>query len=305
VTNKINEKPMITPVQRINIKEPCLSGLIPHGGGIEKLNNEERLNILSDPNFSKIDADSVFKKREKSIDLSMKSNGLNLYKRDIVANKLINNNKLSKYLTSFIGKKDFRTTEERELDKCTFNPKIYSKHRRYRTIKAKLTDYIKGEVDISEDDYMLSKHENFKIINKNNSSSHRGKSLANPLASSLVTSDDGYLNKNKGNNSNSISIINEMTADQNIYSSKTPSNLGIVLTFGYSHQFKERKYYKTLGSSSKAKNIANREKHVKSPTHTVRLSQHNQSSGIKSKELTPTTNNDKKRALSINSAINL
>lgn len=52
--------------------------------------------------------------------------------------KLINSNKLSKYLTGTLGKKDYRTTEQREVDKCTFIPKVYSKHRRCKAIKIKL-----------------------------------------------------------------------------------------------------------------------------------------------------------------------
>ena len=50
----------------------------------------------------------------------------------MLTEKLINSNKLSKYLTGPLGKKDHRTTEQREVDKCTFNPKVCSKHRRYK-----------------------------------------------------------------------------------------------------------------------------------------------------------------------------
>lgn len=45
----------------------------PHGGALEKLNNEERLNFLSDANLSKIDNNSANRRAEKSVDLSMRT----------------------------------------------------------------------------------------------------------------------------------------------------------------------------------------------------------------------------------------
>ena len=51
--------------------------------------------------------------------------------------KIYKSNKLSKYLSKQIGKKDYRTTEERELAKCTFKPKLYPAGKR-KTIKSKI-----------------------------------------------------------------------------------------------------------------------------------------------------------------------
>ena len=60
-----------------------------------------------------------------------------------IMDKIVKNNKLSKYLTKQVGNKDYRTTEERELDKCTFKPKFYTSGKK-RTVKSKIASYIKG-----------------------------------------------------------------------------------------------------------------------------------------------------------------
>ena len=135
----------VAQAERANYKKQGYSGIAPHGGSIERVNNEERLNFMSEANMSKIDARSVFRTREKSIDLSMKCNQAGSFQQNVMTNKLMETNNLSKYLTGFIGNKDFRTTEERELDKCTFNPKFYPNHKRYKSINSKLSPYIKGD----------------------------------------------------------------------------------------------------------------------------------------------------------------
>lgn len=124
--------------------KPWKSGLLPHGDSTGKQLNEERLNVLNEGSVVKVSARSPFQTIEKSIDLSERSDSEGRQHQQMLTQTLINNNKLSKYLTSFVGKKDFRTTEERELAKCTFNPKLYPKHRRYKAIKGKLSSYISG-----------------------------------------------------------------------------------------------------------------------------------------------------------------
>lgn len=124
--------------------KPWNSGLLPHGGSTGKQNNEERLNVLNEGSIAKASARSPCQTIEKSIDLSERSDSEGRHHQQMLTQTLINNNKLSKYLTSFVGKKDFRTTEEREFAKCTFNPKLYPKHRRYKAIKGKLSSYING-----------------------------------------------------------------------------------------------------------------------------------------------------------------
>ena len=103
-------------------KRPSLKGkvwhstLIPHGGAFEKPHNEERLHVQSNEEI-KIEPKASFDTREKSIDLTIKSGSILGNSQSLMTQKLINSNKLSKYLTGFIGKKDYRTSEERELDK--------------------------------------------------------------------------------------------------------------------------------------------------------------------------------------------
>lgn len=111
-------KDFSSPYSRLKTKiKSWNSSLLPHGGGIEKLPNEERLNIQTTENTPKIDSKVAFQQREKSIDLSMNSGNIMNATQDLLTRKLICSNKLSKYLTGFIGKKDYRTSEERELEK--------------------------------------------------------------------------------------------------------------------------------------------------------------------------------------------
>lgn len=113
------------------------STFLPHGGGLEKPHNEERLNVQTNEEV-KFEPKASFDEREKSVDLTMKYGSIINNHHSMLTEKLINSNKLSKYLTGTNGKKDYRTTEQREVDKCTFNPKVYSKHRRCKAIKIKL-----------------------------------------------------------------------------------------------------------------------------------------------------------------------
>jgi hypothetical protein len=112
------------------------STFLPNGSGLEKPHNEERLNVQSNEEI-KFEPKASFDEREKSVDLTMKYGSIISNNHSMLTEKLINSNKLSKYLTGTLGKKDHRTTEQREVDKCTFNPKVYSKHRRYKAYPAK------------------------------------------------------------------------------------------------------------------------------------------------------------------------
>jgi hypothetical protein len=114
------------------------STFLPNGSGLEKPHNEERLNVQTSEEI-KFKPKASFDEREKSVDLTMKYGSIISNHRSMFTEKLINSNKLSKYLTGTLGKKDYRTTEQRELDKCTFIPKVYSnsKHRRCKAIKIK------------------------------------------------------------------------------------------------------------------------------------------------------------------------
>jgi len=118
-TALLANNPMLKSASESN--EKCKANFImnvPHGGALEKLNNEERLNFLSDANLSKIDTYSLNRRAEKSVDLSLRTGALiSQNSPDYITNKVISNNMLSKYLTKFIGNRDYRTTEEREYEK--------------------------------------------------------------------------------------------------------------------------------------------------------------------------------------------
>jgi hypothetical protein len=122
-TKKNNEMDMAKPdLYRSPSEEKSIGNLFthapPHGGALEKLNNEERLNFLSDANLSKIDNSSLHRRQEKSVDLDLRSGvPIDRHSSDMITNQVISSNMLSKYLTKFLGNKDYRTTEERELDK--------------------------------------------------------------------------------------------------------------------------------------------------------------------------------------------
>lgn len=85
-------------------------------------------------------------------------------------------------------------------------------------------------------------------------------------------------------------------------------NLGIFLKFGYTHNFQEKNCSKN--SSNKKSKISSKAS-LKSPVQTVKLSFQNNEKGwnrnknMKYKILTPSRPVDKKRALSINTHINL
>ena len=284
--------------QRAMLKKQALSGIAPHGGSIERVNNEERLNFTSDTNRSKINSKDLFRKREKSIDLSMQSNQFRSFQQNVVTNALIKSNKLHKQATGFIGSKDFRRSEERELDKCTFNPKSFNHHSRFKTIKARLSDYIKGEQP-----YHRNVEQGYPAMYPKE---HRVQSLASPGKFMILDSNEKMTPKNKTDNSGSYSLSSTLKAKlkPNIYASPS-SNLGVVLKFGYSHKFQEKNYYR-LSSTKNGNTTSKRAKNVQSSTQTVRLSFHeNKGACVKSKMKTPKKKLDKKRTLSINTAFNL
>jgi hypothetical protein len=117
--SKKNQSPhkLNTPLDREKFKGRVWgSGVAPHGGATG-FNNEERLTFQTVHNQPKFEPQASFEQREKSVELSVKSGQLSSVGKNMLTEKLINSNKLSKYLTGFIGGKDFRTTEERELQK--------------------------------------------------------------------------------------------------------------------------------------------------------------------------------------------
>lgn len=220
----------------------------PHGGALEKLNNEERLNFLSDANMSKIDNHSLHRRQEKSVDLDLRSGALlDRNSTDYITNKVINNNMLSKYLTKFIGKKDYRTTEERELDKCTFKPKFINRNK-FRNVKGKVAGYIREEEskERDRDIALFGASENIKSIVHNNLSVGRGLSADGRLNNSLCMSDGGFLFRTNHDDTSTISVLNEMRSIPTIYSNKNVSGLGNILQFGYAHKYHERKHYKEI-----------------------------------------------------------
>jgi hypothetical protein len=220
----------------------------PHGGALEKLNNEERLNFLSDANLSKIDNNSIHRRQEKSIDLDLRTGTLlDKHSTDMITNKVINNNMLSKYLTKFIGNKDYRTTEERELDKWTFRPKFINK-RKFKNVKGKVAGYIKEEDSQSRtrDIAMFAASENIKSVIQSCHSVGRGLSADSRFNNSLWMSDGGFLCRTIDDETSTISVLNEMRSIPTIYSNKNVAGLGGILQFGYSHKYHERKHYKEV-----------------------------------------------------------
>ena len=217
---------------------------IPHGG--ERGSNEERLNFLSDANLSKIDNVSLNRRAEKSVDLTLRSGGLAEHPSELITSKVISNNDLSKYLTKFIGNRDYRTTEERELEKCTFRPKFVNKHK-FKNVKGKLNGYIQDEriKGRAKDIALFSASENIKTV-VNSHSILRGNSMDSKLNQSLCMSDGGFMFRTKDDETSTISVLNEMRSIPTIYSNKNLSGLGGILQFGYSHKYHERKHYKDI-----------------------------------------------------------
>lgn len=295
-------------IERNLLKKQTLSSFVPHGVGVEKFYNEERFNTMTDRNLLKTDPTSVFKKREKSVDLSLKSSKASNKYRNLITEKLINSNKLAKYLTEFIGNKDFRTTEQRELDKWTFTPKFYSTHRRYKTIKGRLSNYLKGD-----EEYGRAGQSTVHMI-ENQSSLQNCKSADSRYSSILATrqhlpqvNENIYKQTNFQDNWKSIILIEELKANPSLFKSETPTNLEIDLKFGYSHKFKEKAEFKKVSKSKKQRAIKTRELHAKSPGHTVKLSLNdfNVSNGSFNKTFSRSIEFDKKRNYSINSEIKL
>lgn len=159
-----------------------------HGGALEKLNNEERLNFLSEANISKIDGmNSLNRRAEKSVDLSFRTgNLLDRNSTDFITNKVISSNLLTKYLSKFIESKDYKSTEEREYEKCTFKPNFENKNK-FKNVKSKLAGYIKDSdaEDINRNIALFSASENVKGIVQSRQSIGRGMSLDSRLNSSI------------------------------------------------------------------------------------------------------------------------
>ena len=252
---KINDlvSPIVKTLQR-SISEsqdkniPNLISYAPHGGALEKLNNEERLNFLSDVNLSKIDNMSINRRAEKSVDLSIRTgNLLEKHSADFITNKVISNNLLSKYLTKFIGSRDYRTTEEREYEKWTFKPNFVNK-KKFKNVNSKLSGYIneKDETDRKRDIALFDASENIQNIVQTSHSVGRGMSFDGRLNSTLWMSDGGFLFRTKRVETSTISVLNEMRSIPTIYSNKSVSGLGGILQFGYAHKYQEKKHYNDI-----------------------------------------------------------
>jgi hypothetical protein len=263
-----------SPYSRIKTKiKSWNSSLLPHGGGIEKLPNEERLNILTAENTPKIEAKATFLQREKSIDLSMNSGHMMNATQDILTKKLICSNKLSKYLTGFIGKKDYRTSEERELAKWTFNPRTYPKHRRYKQIKAKLSPYIKGKKLATGDESTKKRNLKTKIFRTKDDER-------------FLKSDRSILSKSKHNESDFMTVKHKnrqfcsyngtLKSNSGVFATESP-NLESLLKFGYSHGYQQKRRSKERSQQRSTAEILGRIKRVYSPTSELKISSKEQS----------------------------
>jgi hypothetical protein len=228
-----------------------------HGGALERLNNEERLNFLSDANLSKIDNNSVHRRQEKSVDLDLRSGAILGNDTNYITSKVISSNMLSKYLTKFIGNKDFRTTEEREYAKCTFKPRFVNK-KKFKNVNSKVSGMI-NEEDLgsrSRDIALFNASENIKNVVQYKSVG-RGLSADGRFNNSISMSDGGFLLRADNDETSTISVLNEMRSIPTIYANKNVKSLGGILQFGYSHKYHEKKHYKeiiqpTIRSNNKA-----------------------------------------------------
>lgn len=160
---------------------------------------------------------------------------------DLITSKVINNNLLSKYLTKFIGNRDYRTTEEREYEKCTFNPKFINKGK-FKNVDSKLSNYInEKEVTARRRDIALfGASENIQNFVKTSRSAGRCISYDGRINNSLCMSEGGFLHRNNRDETSSISLLNEMRSIPTIYSNRTVAGLGSILKFGYSHRYYEK-----------------------------------------------------------------
>jgi hypothetical protein len=182
---------------------------------------------------------------EKSIDLDLRSAvPLEQHTSQMITSKVIAGNMLSKYLTKQIGNKDYRTTEERELDKCTFKPKFVNK-KKYKNVGSKVSGIIK-EVDKgsrTRDIALFSASENIQNVVQTSHSLGRGLSADGRFNNSLCMSDGGFLYRNHDDETSTISVLNEMRSIPTIYANKNLKGLGGILQFGYSHKYHEKKHY--------------------------------------------------------------
>lgn len=243
VPKLLNRSPSETNDRNLN---NLFTSHAPHGGALERLNNEERLNFLSDANLSKIDNHSLHRRQEKSVDLDIRSGVLMGGDTDYITSKVINNNMLSKYLTNFIGNKDFRTTEEREYAKCTFKPNFVNK-KKFKNVNSKVSNIINEDDkgSRSRDIAMFNASENIKSVVQYQSMG-RGLSADGRFNNSLCMSDGGFLHRAENDETSTISVLNEMRSIPTIYANKNVKNLGGILQFGYSHRYQERKHYKEI-----------------------------------------------------------
>ena len=248
-SGKTNEivSPLLKTLQRSTSEShdkniPNLVSYAPHGGALEKLNNEERLNFLSEVNLSKIDTNSVNRRVEKSVDLSLRTGTLlEKHSSDFITKKVISNNLLTKYLSKFIGNRDYRTTEEREYEKCTFKPSFVNKSK-FKNVNSKISGYIneKDATDRKRDIALFDASENIQNIVQTSHSVGRGVSFDGRLNSTLWMSDGGFLFRSKREETSTISVLNEMRSIPTIYSNKNVSGLGGILQFGYAHTIKSQ-----------------------------------------------------------------
>lgn len=266
-----------------------------HGGALEKLNNEERLNFLSEANISKIDGmNSLNRRAEKSVELSFRTgNFLDRNSTDFITNKVISSNLLSKYLSKFIESKDYKSTEEREYEKCTFKPNFVNK-KKFKNVNSKLAGYIKENdaEDKNRNVALFSASENIKGLVQSRQSIGRGMSLDSRLNSSIWMSDGGFLFKTKANETTTVSVLNEMRSIPTIYSNKNASGLGGILQFGYSHKYHEKKHYTDI-IKPMVKNIRESNTSYKGSVKALSLSNQDLegSSYFQSKFITPLKSN--------------
>lgn len=241
------------------------SGIAPHGGS--GFNNEERLNIQTQQNEPKFEPKASFENREKSIELSVKSGWIKGVNQNMLTQKLINSNKLSKYLTGFIGGKDYRTSEEKEFAKWTFNPRTYPKHRRYKDIKAKLSPYIKGQSK-------AVKLDSSKV--KNPQTPYKVKELRSILKSSQssqkqsqsVYTVDIYTEKTKS--AKKVKMNHQKSPSrQSLYLPNKDKGLSALFNMGYSQKYQNSTYFVT--PTKKHTEKMKRVKRVMSPTQTVQI----------------------------------
>lgn len=232
----------------------------------------------------KIEPKALFDNREKSVDLSIKSSSFLGNSQSLLTQSLINSNKLSKYLTGFIGKKDFRTSEQRELDKCTFNPKFYAMHRRYKAIKTKLSPFKSGKMLnrslTKKSDYM----EKSKRMSPSSYSVVKNSQSSKKHTYSVYTI-DLFREKHKNiSHPNRSRVVNKHSSKKTIdfQTKDKTSNINSLLKLGYTHSFQQKQEHQTSQTFAKRVDKLKRTKYAMSPTQTVKLKLRSSSSAFTS-----------------------